>query len=139
MNSGADPGFQVRGRTWKNCAEWREARTFLGYFVWKITPILRQKNHIFANCGGRRENFLGISCEKSRFYTKKSRFYTKKSYFFQFLGGGRPPLDPVPGTRKFLLNIVLQPLRFFYLSLSMFMVHDLSMFQVVFNHELVWE
>jgi hypothetical protein len=27
--------------------------------------------------GGRRENFWGISCEKSR-------FYAKKSYFFQF-------------------------------------------------------
>ena len=35
------------------------------------------KNHIFSNCGGRRENFWGISCEKSR-------FYAKKSYFFQF-------------------------------------------------------
>ena len=35
------------------------------------------KNHIFSNCGGRRENFWGISCEKSR-------FYAKKYYFFQF-------------------------------------------------------
>ena len=35
------------------------------------------KNHIFSNCEGRRENFWGISCEKSR-------FYAKKSYFFQF-------------------------------------------------------
>ena len=35
------------------------------------------KNRIFSNCGGRRENFWGISCEKSR-------FYAKKSYFFQF-------------------------------------------------------
>jgi hypothetical protein len=33
--SGADPGFQVRGggRTLKNCAEQREARKLLGYFV----------------------------------------------------------------------------------------------------------
>ena len=31
----------------------------------------------FAPSGGRRENFWGISCEKSR-------FYAKKSYFFQF-------------------------------------------------------
>ena len=30
-----------------------------------------------APSGGRRENFWGISCEKSR-------FYAKKSYFFQF-------------------------------------------------------
>ena len=44
--------------------------------------------------GGRREIFLflGISCEKSR-------YYTKKSYFFPFLVGGggapvAPPLDP---------------------------------------------
>ena len=44
------------------------------------------KNHIISNCGGRRENFWGISCEKSR-------FYTKKSYFFSILGGGgaHPP------------------------------------------------
>ena len=31
----------------------------------------------FVPRGGRREHFLGISCEKSR-------FYAKKSYFFQF-------------------------------------------------------
>jgi hypothetical protein len=34
--------------------------------------------------GGRRENFWGISCEKSR-------FYAKKSYFFPILGGGDAP------------------------------------------------
>jgi len=49
MVPGADPGFQVRGSALK-----------------KIAPN-----------GGRRENFWGISCEKSR-------FYAKKSYFFQF-------------------------------------------------------
>jgi hypothetical protein len=47
--TGADPGFQVKGGALK-----------------KIAPN-----------GGRRENFEGISCEKSR-------FYAKKSYFFQF-------------------------------------------------------
>jgi hypothetical protein len=50
------------------------------------------KNHIFSNCEGRRENFWGISCEKSP-------FYAKKSYFFLILGGGArrvrpPPLNP---------------------------------------------
>jgi hypothetical protein len=40
--TGADPGFQVRGRTLKN-----------------------------APSGGRREKFWGIWCEKSRFYAKK--------------------------------------------------------------------
>ena len=48
---GADPGFQVGGG---------------GGALKKVAPN-----------GGRRENFWGISC-------KKSRFYVKKSYFFQF-------------------------------------------------------
>ena len=69
---------------------------------------------------GRRENFWGISCEKSRFYAKKSnfynfrggarnflgisceksRFYAKKIIFLPILGGARagcpppPPLNP---------------------------------------------
>ena len=47
--TGADPGFQVRGGALKK----------------------------IASSGGRRENFWGISCEKSR-------FNAKKSYFFQF-------------------------------------------------------
>jgi hypothetical protein len=51
-DSGADPGFQVRGGALK-----------------KIAPS-----------GGRRENFWGISCEKSR-------FYAKKNIFFPILGG----------------------------------------------------
>ena len=55
------------------------------------------KNHIFTNCGGRREHCWGISCEKSR-------FYAKIFFFSNFRGGGRagcpppppppPPLDP---------------------------------------------
>ena len=45
--SGADPGFQVRGGALK-----------------KIAPS-----------GGRRENFWGVSCEKSRFYAKKIMFF----------------------------------------------------------------
>jgi hypothetical protein len=45
------------------------------------------KNYIFSNCGGRRENVWGISCEKSR-------FHAKKSYFFSILGGAHAPLDP---------------------------------------------
>ena len=35
----------------KNRAERREARKFLGYFVWK-NSILRKKNHIFSNFRG---------------------------------------------------------------------------------------
>ena len=57
-------------------------KKFLGVFRVKnhnFTPT----NHIFSNCGGRRENCWGISCEKSR-------FYAKKSYFFPILDD--PPL-----------------------------------------------
>ena len=46
-NTGADPGFQVRGGHLK-----------------KIAPS-----------GGRREIFWDISCEKSRFYAKKLYFF----------------------------------------------------------------
>jgi hypothetical protein len=49
-STGADPGFQVRGGALK-----------------KMAPS-----------GGRRENFGGISCEKSR-------FYAKISYYFQLI------------------------------------------------------
>ena len=48
----ADPGFQVRRAHLKNCAERREARKFLRYFVWKIT-ILRKKIIFFPILGGR--------------------------------------------------------------------------------------
>ena len=46
------------------------------------------KNHIFFNCGGRREILLGISCEKSRFYAK--------NHIFSNFRGRVPgaPLDP---------------------------------------------
>jgi hypothetical protein len=50
--TGADPGFQVRGGALKkNCAELREARKLLGYFVLKIT-ILPQKIIFFPILGG---------------------------------------------------------------------------------------
>ena len=47
-----------------------------------------QKNHIFSNCGGRRENFWGISCGKSR-------FYAKQILFFPILGGARAGCAPL--------------------------------------------
>jgi hypothetical protein len=48
--SGADPGLQVRG----------------GGALKKNAPS-----------GGRRENFWGISCEKSRFYARKPEYQEK--------------------------------------------------------------
>ena len=64
ISAGADPGFQVRGGALK-----------------KIAPS-----------GGRRENFWGISCEKSQFYAKKIIFYP-------ILGGGAlAGCAPPPGS-----------------------------------------
>ena len=83
---GADPGFQVRGGgALKKIApsgggkKLRRAEGGAKNFgVFRVKHYdFTPKNHIFSNCGGRRENCWGISCEKSR-------FYAKKSYFFQF-------------------------------------------------------
>jgi hypothetical protein len=71
----------------------------------KMFGVFRVKNHdftpknqIFSKCRGRRENCWGISCEKSRFYTKKSDFSN-------FRGGARRvrPLPPrsAPGMVNF--------------------------------------
>ena len=79
--SGADPGFQVRGEHLKKLRLAEGGANIFGVFRVKnhdYTP----KNHIFTNCGGRRENFWGISCEKSRLYAKGGR------------APGAPPLDP---------------------------------------------
>ena len=74
--AGADPGFQVRGAHLKKVRRVEEGAKYFGVFRVKnhdFTP----KNYIVSNCGGRRENIWGISCEKSR-------FYAIKSFFFQF-------------------------------------------------------
>jgi hypothetical protein len=57
--TGADPGFQVSGAD------------------------------LIAPSGGRRDNFWGISCEKSRFYAKKSYFFSN------FRRGARPLVPPL--------------------------------------------
>ena len=118
----------------KNCAERREARNLCWVFRVKnhdFTP----KNHIFSNCGGRREHFRGISCEKSRFYAKKSYFFqlrrearTFSGYFvwkitilrqkiiffsnFRGGGGGRAPgappwIRPCIATQSCVINIIV--------------------------------
>ena len=50
-NSGADPGFQVRGAHLKKSRRAEGGAKIWRYFVWKIT-ILRKKNHIFFNFRG---------------------------------------------------------------------------------------
>ena len=65
--AGADPGFQVRGAHLKKSRRAEEGAKNFGVFRVKNHDFTT-KNRIFSNCGGRRENFWGISCEKSRFY-----------------------------------------------------------------------
>jgi hypothetical protein len=74
--AGADPGFQVRGVHLQKLRRAKGGSKILGVFR-VINHDFTPKNHIVSNCRGRREIWLGISCEKSR-------FYAKKSYFFQF-------------------------------------------------------
>jgi hypothetical protein len=72
-NPGADPGFQVRGAHLKKLRRAEEGQIIFAVFRVKnhyFTP----KNNIFSNCGGRRENIWGISCEKSRFYARNIYF-----------------------------------------------------------------
>jgi hypothetical protein len=80
---------------------------------------------VFSNCGGRRENFWGISCEKSRFYTKKSYFFQlrrevrkflgyfvwkitilcQKILFLPILGGGAGRVPPTPWRQKSIISL----------------------------------
>jgi hypothetical protein len=62
--TGADPGFPVRGAHLKKLRRAEGGAKIFGVFRVKnhdFTP----KKYIFSNCGGRRENFWSISCEKS--------------------------------------------------------------------------
>ena len=79
---GADPGFQVRGAHFRKLRRAEGGAKIFGVFRVKnhdCTP----KNHIFSNCGGRREIIWGISCEKSRFYNFRG-------------GGGGSRVRPLP-------------------------------------------
>jgi hypothetical protein len=85
IEAGADPGFPVRGAQLKKMRRAEGGAKIFGVFRVKnhdFTP----KNHIFSNCGGRRENFWGVSCEKSRFYTNKSYFFQLRREARKFLG-----------------------------------------------------
>jgi hypothetical protein len=77
--SGADPGFQIGGGGGAHLKKLRGAEggaKIFGVFRVKnhdFTP----KNHIFANCRGRREN-SGV------FRVKNHDFTPKNNIFFQF-------------------------------------------------------
>jgi hypothetical protein len=69
---------------------WGGGAKIFGVFRVKNHDLM-PKNHIFSNCGGRRENFWGISCEKSQ-------SYAKKIIFSPILGGARAGCAPPPGS-----------------------------------------
>ena len=99
--TGADPGFQVRGAHLKKLRRAEGGAKIFGVFRVKnhdFTP----KNHIFFNCRGRRENFWGISCEKSR-------FYAKKIIFFPILGGARAGCAPPESAPVYSYTSVRNP------------------------------
>ena len=56
-------------------------RENFGGILCEKSRFYAKKSYFFSNCGGRREKFWGISCEKSR-------LYTRKIIFFPILGGG---------------------------------------------------
>ena len=77
------------GWTLKNCTERREARKFLGYFVWKIT-ILCQKIIFFPIAEGGAK-FLG-------YFVWKITILRQKIIFFPILGGTRAGCTLPPGS-----------------------------------------
>ena len=80
LYSGADPGFQVSGGPLKTIAPSGGRREI----VWGIScekSRFYSKNHIFSNCGGRRENCWGISW--------KNHDFTPKNHIFSNCGGRR--------------------------------------------------
>ena len=90
LKSGADPGFQVRGGALKKIAPSRGRReNFCGISCEK-SRFYPQKSYFSNLRGGGARNFWGISCEKSR-------CYANKIIFLPILGGGGappPPLNP---------------------------------------------
>ena len=84
-NQGRIQDFKLGGTHLKKLRRSEEGAKNLGVFLVKnhyFTP----KNHLFYNCGGRRENCWGISCEKSRFYAKKSYFLQLRREARKLLG-----------------------------------------------------
>jgi hypothetical protein len=76
---GPDPGFQVRGGALR-----------------KIAPS-----------GGRRENFWGISCEKSRFYAKKSYISQLRRKARKFWGYIQKQAEKSEQTKKSKIKMTL--------------------------------
>ena len=100
--AGADPGFQVRGGAHlKKLRRAEGGAKILGVFRVKNHDFT-QKNRIFSNCGGRREKFWGIACEKITIIHQKNHIFSN------FRGGGGGPRTgwpPPPGSAPELCPI----------------------------------
>ena len=105
--AGADSGFQVRGRgarALKNLRRAEGGAKFFGVFRVEnhdFTP----KNHIFSNCGGRREIF--------EVFRVKNHDFTPKNHIFSNIRGGYPPPGSAPalGVRSYGLGYRCLSLR----------------------------
>ena len=94
---GADPGFQVRGAHLKKIAERMEARKFLGISCEK-SRFYAKKSYFsnFRGGGGGARNLWGISCEKARFYAKKIIFFPILAPAIRSSLEAPPPPPPPP-------------------------------------------
>ena len=93
-NTGADPGFQVRGGGGAHLKKLRRAEggaKIFGVFVWKIT-ILRQKIIFFSIAEGGAKIF--------EVFRVKNHDFTQNFFFFPILGG-RAPGAPPPWIRPY--------------------------------------
>jgi hypothetical protein len=68
---GQNQDFKLGEAHFKKLRRAEGGSKILGVFRVKKKHDFTPKNDILSNCGGRHENFWGISCEKSQFYTKK--------------------------------------------------------------------
>ena len=88
------PGFQVRGSAPKKIAPSGGRRENYWGISWEKSRFYAKKSY-FSNLRGGARNFWGISCEKLRFYAK--------IIFLPILGGARrvrPPLTRVHSTHR---------------------------------------
>jgi hypothetical protein len=88
--------FKVGGALKKKCAERREARKFLGYFVWKIT-ILRQKIIFFPIVEGGAKIY-GV-------FRVKNHDFTPTNHILSNFRGARAGCAPVPLDLPLLLSV----------------------------------
>ena len=106
----ADPGFQVRGGALKKNAPSRGRRENFWGISCEKSRFYAKKSYFSSFRGGGARNFWGISCEKSRFYAKKNHIFTN------FRGGARRVRPPPESARGYTGQREIQPAKDFEYS-----------------------